>query len=127
MKCPRCENELEATNVEELGITINAHMCPTCRGTWVGSETLKDIESTVDQRFVEFRRIPSKSVQMKELHCPQCPGPVKMDKVESQRDKKVVLDVCPQCRNIWLDAGEKEAIQQDSFLNLLVDTFRFSR
>jgi Zn-finger nucleic acid-binding protein len=63
---------------------------------------------------------------MEDLKCPQCEGLV-MQKVESSRDKKVVLDVCPGCGNFWLDGGEIQAIQQDSLLVLFADAFRWSR
>lgn len=126
MKCPRCDTDLVETNIHELAITCNAHVCPDCKGTWTGKEQLQEIESKVEPRIFEFRRVPSAQTQMESLKCPQCEGQV-MEKVESSRDRKVILDVCPGCGNIWLDAGEISAIQQDSLLVLLTDAFRWNR
>ncbi len=127
MKCPRCDTELDRTNIRELGLTYNAHQCPTCKGYWVGAEQLTDIELQVDRKLLEFRRIPSPSRQLDVLQCPQCPGMVQMAKVESSRDRKVIMDTCPECKNIWLDGGEITAIQQESLPMLLLDCLRWSR
>jgi Zn-finger nucleic acid-binding protein len=42
-----------------------------------------------------------------------------MEKVVSQEDPKVVMDVCPTCRGVWLDGGELEAIQKVGILPFL--------
>ncbi len=41
------------------------------------------------------------------MKCPRC-GPV--DLAERERDA-IVIDVCPQCRGVWLDRGELERLQ----------------
>jgi Zn-finger nucleic acid-binding protein len=127
MKCPRCDEPLKETSLRELGLTTDAHTCPTCQGYWINAARLQDIEATVDRKFIEFRNIPSQPKQLDELKCPQCAGSVTMDKVENQRDKKVIMDVCPQCKNIWLDGGEKQAIEKESFAALITDCFRWSK
>jgi Zn-finger nucleic acid-binding protein len=104
-------------------MVYDAHTCPNCSGFWLGPKQLKDIEATVDQRFIEIRSIPPADLQQVPLKCPACPGGVVMDKVASPRDANVVMDICPSCKHVWLDRGEREAIQQDSFLVLLRDFF----
>jgi len=115
---------LEATNTDELGLTYNAHTCSACKGYWLGPETLKDIESHMERCFVEFRKIPSEKDQMQNLHCPACSGLTEMTKVASKRDSKVIMDVCSKCGKIWLDGGEREAIEQESLMALIGDLFR---
>lgn len=127
MNCPRCNVELKESSTKEASIVYDAHSCPKCNGFWVGAEQLEEIQAKVKQRFFEFRRIPSASEQENVLHCPACAGSVEMDKVANERDAKVVMDVCPQCHNIWLDGGELEAIQRDSLLTLVVDAYRWDR
>ena len=43
------------------------------------------------------------------LTCPRCSS--KLDKIEKN---KVVIDVCPFCRGMWLDDGEIEKLSQYS-------------
>jgi Zn-finger nucleic acid-binding protein len=39
------------------------------------------------------------------LNCPKCQTPMR----EREKDD-LVIDVCPQCRGVWLDAGELEKL-----------------
>jgi len=123
MNCPRCSHALESAALRELGLIHNVHRCAGCRGIWVGPQEMTDISMTVDQRWFEFRHIPSAAEQRTPMQCPACAGGVVMQKVESSRDTKVVMDVCPTCKHVWLDGGEHEAIERDSLLALLRDYF----
>jgi uncharacterized protein len=127
MKCPRCNNELRLSSIRELSLAHDAYSCSKCKGTWIGAEKLPDVEAKVENVFFEFRRIPSASEQMQILQCPECPGMVEMNKAQSQRDRKVIIDVCPKCHNIWLDGGEKKAIQQESLGALILESLRFAQ
>ena len=44
-----------------------------------------------------------------------------MEKLANDRDNSVTIDVCPDCKGIWLDKGEFEAIQ-NSYLQKLDTT-----
>lgn len=123
MKCPRCSGALEPTSLRELALKYDAHACAACKGLWVGPKQLKDIETTVEQRWIEFRGIPNAQKQQVPMKCPQCEGGVLMKKVVSPRDSNVIMDVCPTCQHVWLDHGEREAIQQDSVMVLVRDFF----
>ena len=39
------------------------------------------------------------------MNCPKCQIPMR----EREKDD-LVIDVCPQCRGVWLDAGELEKL-----------------
>jgi Zn-finger nucleic acid-binding protein len=123
MKCARCSGELKPSTLRELGLVYNSFTCTKCQGIWIAPEKLQDMEGTVDQRFFEIRKVPSKSDQHAVLRCPQCEGGIAMDKLVSRRDESVVIDVCPKCKNVWLDKGEREAIEQDSLFALVKDFF----
>lgn len=126
MHCPRCSTELKKTSLREFGLTYDAHTCPECEGYWITREKLRDIEATVRQQFFEIRSLPSTEEQMIALTCPQCDG-VGMEKMVSDRDKKVVVDICPKCKNVWLDPGEREAIEKESFIALLADFLHWKK
>jgi len=123
MNCPRCSGTFEPTTLRDFGLVHNAHRCTECRGLWIGPEKIREISMTIDQRWIEFRRVPGAEAQQMPMTCPACPGDVVMQKVVSPRDAKVVMDVCPTCKHVWLDRGEREAIEQDSLLALVRDYF----
>ncbi|MCK6547739.1 zf-TFIIB domain-containing protein [Myxococcota bacterium] len=120
MKCPRCTEELQATSLRELGIVNDAYACNSCEGLWIERSQLDEMERSTEQVFFEIRAIPSDELQRVPLSCPSCEG-VLMEKKISQRDDKVVFDVCPKCQRIWLDGGERRAIEREGFAALISD------
>jgi Zn-finger nucleic acid-binding protein len=85
---------------------------------------LQRLSEIVQPVVVEWRRLPSSEDQAVGLDCPECEGPVRMAKVRSARDDRVVLDVCDRCGGVWLDLNELRAIQQDSLLALAAGFLR---
>jgi uncharacterized protein len=121
MNCPRCDKEM--TPVQPEG--VEAQQCPQCEGHWLEGEDLRRLESTVNVRFLEWRKLPTEEVQTREVACPRCRPSGAMKKVRSERDRHVLLDVCERCHGVWLDGGELRAIQEMGFVTALADVFRF--
>ena len=94
-------------------------------GFWVTDEQLRTIEMDERAALIEFRNVPSDEEQRQALSCPEC-GKI-MEKVESARDAKVVIDVCRTCSKAWLDGGEIAAIQTDSLVASVGNLFRWVR
>jgi Zn-finger nucleic acid-binding protein len=115
MKCPRCGHALQQDNIREEAVTYNCMSCTGCKGFWLNPQQLTEIEMAQDYSLIEVRKIPDAQAQMKPMTCPECPGDVVMEKFASFRDEKVVTDVCPTCKHVWLDAGEMQAIREDGF------------
>lgn len=42
------------------------------------------------------------------MNCPVCDG-VKMREVEKER---IIIDICPSCKGVWLDRGELDKLMQ---------------
>jgi Zn-finger nucleic acid-binding protein len=122
MNCPRCDKVLTEVQTEE---GVRAEQCPKCQGHWIDGADLRVLESTVDPRLIEWRRLPSKELQVRELACPRCRPRAILKKVRSERDRHVLLDICDRCQGVWLDGGELAAIQQMGFLATIVDAVRF--
>ncbi len=127
LECPRCEIQLSNMKFEDLdqGITFSQMLvdkCESCGGVWFDKGELEQVDEIVDITLVEIRKIPNSREQNKPLNCPKCKTRV-MDKIHNERDKKVIMDVCSNCKGIWLDAGELEAIQKEnlfkSFFNIV--------
>ncbi|MEN0048597.1 MAG: zf-TFIIB domain-containing protein [Bacteroidota bacterium] len=115
MNCPRCTTTLEKQELKEPKITIEIDQCPNCKGAWFDRGELQSVEQTVEPVFLEIRKIPSEYDQLTPLFCPSCTDHPMMEKFDHPRDRKVILDVCRQCQGIWLDTGELEAIQKESW------------
>ena len=98
-----------------------------CRAAvWVG---MCRVEEVVDVRVIKWRHLPGIETQGMLLMCPRCGdgNSTPMDKVVSERDQRVVMDVCNRCRGVWLDYGELEAIQQKGMLSALGEIVRLIR
>ena len=109
--CPRCGAGLRA---EPVGpVTIDG--CPSCGGLWFdadelarlaqqGRDSVAAAETTLDP---PPGQAPAATGQMQ---CPQCAAPL----YEFQFDHSpgVALDACPQCRGIWVDDRELDALAQ---------------
>ena len=121
MKCPRCLVAMTSSRLDMAGLFIDAHDCAQCTGHFIGFADLKAVESVVDVRLLKWRNIPGVETQGQVLFCPRCPGIKPMDKIVSDRDQRVVMDVCHHCDGVWLDRGELEAIQQRGLLGTLAD------
>jgi len=115
MNCPRCEATLERQHLKEPKMTIEIDQCPKCKGIWFDRGELQAVEQTVEPVFLEIRKIPSEYDQLTPLFCSSCEDHPMMEKFDHPRDEKVILDVCRQCQGIWLDTGELEAIQKESW------------
>jgi Zn-finger nucleic acid-binding protein len=125
MDCPRCKTELKPAKLSEAAITYSASSCPACKGSWVSSEQLSQIEMDEKAALIEFRSIPGSAEQRTPLACPECAKT--MEKVVSERDAKVVVDVCRPCGKAWLDAGEIDAIRTDSLVASVTQLFRWMK
>jgi Zn-finger nucleic acid-binding protein len=104
---------------------IEALKCPQCTGHWLDEDDLKRLEQVVEVKWWEFRHLPPKKVQVQPLDCPFCRPAFRLAKVQSTRDRKVIMDVCSQCHGVWLDGGELEAIEQKGVFSALLDAVKF--
>ena len=123
--CPRCDIALTTERLLEPPADFDALRCPECSGRFLSRTQLKLVEETVEPKLLEWRRIPGSSRQNLVLACPLCPTHPTMEKFEHHRDRKVILDRCPGCRGIWLDAGELKAIQEESLPLFLANTVKY--
>jgi Zn-finger nucleic acid-binding protein len=122
MDCPRCNTPLVPGRLSENSILEKVKRCEMCKGTFIGPRDLREVEMQNRPALFEFHNLPTSEDQRKPLQCPTCN--VKMEKVVSERDEKVIMDRCPKCMHTWLDAGEIEALQTESLLATFLSLFR---
>lgn len=145
MRCPRCALLLQASPIPEDGVQVASLRCPGCAGRWFTPAALAQLTETVEVRLWEVRHLPDAATQRAPLSCPACGAPAGirpeassaptprpavlqaplLQKVEAARDRHVVMDVCPRCEGIWLDAGELEAIREEGLATALWHTVRW--
>ena len=118
---------MTAARLDMAGLIIDAHDCRKCTGHFIGFADLKAVESVVDVRLLKWRNLPGVETQGRVLFCPKCPGIKPMEKIVSERDQRVVMDICHGCESVWLDRGELEAIQQKGLLGTLADIIKVVR
>lgn len=116
MKCPRCNVILVKEAVKDVNLVVDVDKCPNCKGMWFEVGELSKLDKIVEPKIIEFRKIPKEKYQLKALFCPSCADHPLMQKADHPRDSKVIIDYCEQCKGIWLDKGELEAIQQESWI-----------
>ena len=105
MQCPRCSNKMRRRRVKSLGI----ERCPDCGGSWYGADKLrllKDKESAGDYRWIDVdlwqHAGQFRAGKQERLACPR--DKTVMTTVR-YGDSRIRVDICAQCRGIWLDKG----------------------
>ena len=111
MKCPDDSTNLERTTYEG---DVQVDRCPDCGGIWLDHGELEAIEELQENDYrAELKTIPNyfeKSYEMALARsegtymCPQCERA--MEKREYAFCSQVMIDVCPQCRGVWLHEDE---------------------
>ncbi len=126
LKCPRDAQPLTPAIIDASGVAVRAFECQECTGHWLEAEDLKEVEQSVEIHLSEWKHLPGVETQGQILVCPRCRQPrMLMDKVLSKRDHRVVMDVCSNCKGVWLDYGELEAIMRKGLFGALADVLGF--
>lgn len=108
MQCPKCiTRELGATRIR--GIEVD--QCPGCRGIWFDeSELATLLQATPSELKPLERGRADPDTDRQKARCPR-DGRV-LIRVRSTRNARLAVDVCPECRGLWLDGGEFLALRQ---------------
>lgn len=107
--CPRCYKALEA-KLEILpdGTHEDVKVCKSGDGVLL---PLKGLQRKTNRRFIQhFWKYWFKLRRQKSFICPNCGS--RMETLNDETDAPLVLDCCPSCFSLWLDAGEDEALQK---------------
>ena len=111
MVCPRCGSDLKA---EMIGRT-QVEGCDSCGGLWFDAMELQRVarggrEAVSDAEEI-FEPPPAGAErQLAEAMCPRCN--VELYEFEMRHSAGITLDACPQCKGIWVDDQELEAIAE---------------
>ncbi len=108
MNCPKCNGEFEVRRIKDVSI----YECRHCHGIWFERAALQTAEQELAPSlcWVEadlWKEPDHFQVTEHALLCPSCQ--VKMASVRYE-PAQVTVDVCTNCRGVWLDKGEFEQI-----------------
>src|SRR4026208_978968 len=110
MKCPACGRIL--TPGPNSGCPRNAGE-GGCAGLWFDGAASRKIDGLTEAALDSLTNIPRDPAALVDptlrRRCPRCPDIVLMRHYSSAR-RAVVVDECPTCAGLWLDAGELEAM-----------------
>ncbi|MBU1537178.1 zf-TFIIB domain-containing protein [Myxococcota bacterium] len=116
MRCPH-DGSTMGKRIYEADIEID--QCPDCMGIFLDTDELQEIQSTVEKNYdAKKLKRPDKAaaafevqrqLESKPIQCPNCEET--MSKKEHGFTSQIVVDICPFCRGLWLDAGELEALE----------------
>jgi Zn-finger nucleic acid-binding protein len=109
-RCPKCKGSTASVHYEGVGVK----MCGQCGGYWVSPTALKAIANRRETEFNEavkerFLQLAEQSNTTEALLCVSCGKYMIKESFKDWDD--IVIDRCPTCGGIWLDAGELEKIQ----------------
>ena len=116
MKCPLDSAELAPQNYE-AGIKVDR--CGTCKGMWLDHQELEKIQEAQQIDYGdEAKRLPDLVGQAyamalanskPEVTCPKCQQ--LMERLEHGGYSQIMIDVCTNCKGVWLDRGEIRALE----------------
>jgi Zn-finger nucleic acid-binding protein len=116
MNCPHDRTPLESRDYEA---SIQVDECSSCGGRFLDQGELSKIQETVERDYSDrLKNLPdlvgsahaaALASSKPPIECPKCS--VAMERREHGYTSQILVDVCPQCRGVWLDRGELEALE----------------
>ena len=111
MQCPRCGENLSTVRAGSLETDI----CRSCAGIWFDRFELSRVDDAhdllgdllLDELVPRDRRLVGTTSR---LRCPRDADVVMMRRSFSP-EQPIMIDECPACGGVWLDADELSAIR----------------
>jgi Zn-finger nucleic acid-binding protein len=102
MHCPKCQTQiLVARQATEHDVTVD--QCSRCSGLWFDRAELNKVMPVAAKELH-----PPDDAQTCERLCPRCD---QMMRRFNYPQTLVMVEVCPKCQGLWLDAGEFKEIR----------------
>ncbi|HXG21339.1 MAG TPA: zf-TFIIB domain-containing protein [Methylomirabilota bacterium] len=106
MKCPKCRTE-SFTAFSWREVTVDR--CASCHGIWFDEQELPQLLSAGPRQLTPLLEgSENEDLNSKRGNCPRDGSP--LVRMYSAINRSVVVDICLDCRGIWLDGGEFEKL-----------------
>lgn len=97
MHCPKCvRTSLTPSKVQKTDVVVDA--CASCKGVWFDADELNDVLPLASKDL----QLPS-GAKPTGMTCPKCRVPLK---AYTYPQTYVEIDMCGECRGLWLDRRE---------------------
>ncbi len=113
--CPRCEIPLWVLHIKHFGPVVEIDVCRQCGGTWYdkGELAVQIADHHMRDRLTNFPEVGEESP----IPCPRCGGLMRL-----RHEGEVEVDFCTECKGVWLDIGEDEALKYKADWDKHTDT-----
>ncbi|MBN2723070.1 MAG: zf-TFIIB domain-containing protein [Deltaproteobacteria bacterium] len=116
MKCPIDNVEMKKV-IYEADVEID--QCEVCGGVYLDAGELEAIQDARENDYSDYLERETESwdrnserIRQSEEALYVCPGcGDNMIKKEYASHSGIQIDICPECRGIWLDAGELQELE----------------
>lgn len=108
-ECPRCWVALEPEKRAVFGPDITVDVCPQCSGEYLDKGELKRLTGDRDLHALLTKHLGVDADS--DLVCPSCGGIMDAEYLEVDKDTEVEVEVCLDCKGLWLDDGELAKLQ----------------
>jgi len=102
-ECPKDWTSLRKESRRSHLHTVEVDVCPTCQGIFLDKKEIRTLtgSSSLNKLLTKYLGLDSDS----QLVCPNCGG-----LMDGEDAGDVRVDVCLDCKGVWLDAGELERL-----------------
>jgi Zn-finger nucleic acid-binding protein len=125
MECPKCGAEMET---KLYGPKISLERCTQCYGLLVEEDVLAAMKTEwMVEAFLDIGHpsVGKEFDKIEDIECPCCHVP--MEKITDPVQTHIWMEQCPQCRRVFLDAGEFSDLKYETFMDKVKGLLRRRR
>ena len=117
MDCPKCSSDMQPV---EYGTEIKVSRCSGCAGLFCDRRMLELmrgewlVDSVLDTGSAAEG---ARNNQIEDIPCPGCG--TTMARLSDKEQSQVILDACPNCDGVFLDAGELSDLKSVTLMDYL--------
>lgn len=107
--CPNCQHMLNPYDYRGVHLTECSH----CHGLWFDRDELRKAKDQTDDdlRWLDFDLFGDASNKFQtKTGKKECPRDSTILNSLTYADSKIIIEVCPKCQSVWLDADEFQKI-----------------
>ena len=105
MICPTCKSDMIVVEHDNVELDY----CSDCNGVWFDAGEMDLLLQSIDvdsggYLIKDMLNAPEAESPEKKRKCPICGS--KMKKTSTGKNRRILVDVCPQGDGLWFDGGE---------------------
>jgi uncharacterized protein len=123
MNCPKCQAPMETATVNN----ITVDRCTACKGIWFDANEQKQLLKSAGGENIDIGDVHTgrKMDQVRDIKCPRCQ--IDMMETEDVDQHHITFEICPECKGIFLDAGEFKDLKTYTFMDYWLGLFKHTK